>query len=115
MLANAGDMIVKAIEQDSGAIGFCGFGHATDGVKALALSEGGRSYVPLTRESVANRSYPLTRTVYIFVNRKPATPIVREFLRYVLSAQGQEEVARQSVYLPLPAETVRKELAKLRD
>jgi phosphate transport system substrate-binding protein len=115
LLANAGDLIVKAVERDEGAIGFCGFGHATEGVKALPLSEDGRRYVALTRENVANRSYPLTRTVYIYINRQPATPLVREFLRYVLSAEGQKDVGRQDVYLPLSAGTVRNELEKLRD
>ena len=113
LLANAGDLIVQAIAGDEAAIGFCGFGHATDQVKALALSEDGRRYVPLTRENVLNRSYPLTRTVYIDVNSAPANPQVREFLRYVLSAEGQKGVERQSVYLPLPAGFTRAELAKL--
>jgi len=113
LVANAGDLIVKAVERDEGAIGFCGFGHATGGVKALALSEDGRNYVALTRENVANRTYPLTRTVYIFINRKPATPWAGEFLRYVLSAEGQKDVGQQQVYLPLPAKTVRGELARL--
>jgi phosphate transport system substrate-binding protein len=113
LLANAGDLIVKAIAEDEAAIGFCGFGHATDQVKALALSEDGRRYVPLTRENVLDRSYPLTRTVYIDVNSAPANPLVQEFLRYVLSAEGQKGVERQSVYLPLPAGFARAQLAKL--
>jgi phosphate transport system substrate-binding protein len=113
LLANAGDRIVKAIANEPGAIGFCGFGHVTAGVKALALSENGGPYVALERKNIENRSYPLTRTVYIFINRKPSTPIVAEFLRYVLSAAGQRDVARQDVYLPLPAAFVKQELAKL--
>jgi phosphate transport system substrate-binding protein len=115
LLANAGDLIVKAVERDEGAIGFCGFGHATASVKALALSEDERDYIPLTRQNVANRTYPLTRTVYIYINRAPATPLVREFLRYVLSAEGQKDVTRQDVYLPLPAKFARGQLAKLED
>ena len=113
LLANAGDLIVKAIAADEAAIGFCGFGHATDQVKALALSEDGRRYVPLTRENVLNRGYPLTRTVYIDVDSTPVDPRVREFLRFVLSAEGQRCVERQSVYLPLPGGFTRAELAKL--
>jgi phosphate transport system substrate-binding protein len=113
LLANAGDRIVKAIASEPGAIGFCGLGHATAAVKALALSENDGPYVAPERKNVENRSYPLTRTVYIFINRKPSTPIVAEFLRYVLSAAGQRDVARQNVYLPLPAAFVKAELAKL--
>jgi phosphate transport system substrate-binding protein len=114
LLANAGDLIVKSVERDESAIGFCGYGHAAAGVKALALAGDDGRYVPLTRENVANRTYPLTRTVYIFIHRK-ITPQVREFLTYVLSAEGQRDVARQDVYLPLPAGFVSRERAKLRN
>lgn len=113
LLANAGDRIVKAVEHEPGAMGFAGFGHVTSGVKALALSEDDGPYVPLERRTVENRSYPLTRTVYMFVNRQPSTPLVGEFLRYILSGSGQADVARQNIYLPLPAELVKKERAKL--
>jgi phosphate transport system substrate-binding protein len=113
LLANAGDRIVRAIESDPVAIGFCGFGHIASGVKALALSENDGPYVTLDRKNVESRIYPLTRTVYFFVNRQPSNPAVTEFLRYVLSGAGQREVARQNVYLPLPAGFVRTELAKL--
>jgi phosphate transport system substrate-binding protein len=115
LLANAGDLIVKAIEQDEAAIGFCGYGHVTDKVKALALSEDGVHYIPLTRENVLDRSYPLTRTVYIYLNRTPPNSLAHDFLRYVLSAEGQAGVARQGVYLPLPAKFARAEQAKLTD
>jgi phosphate transport system substrate-binding protein len=65
---------------------------------------------------VTNRSYPLTRTVYFYVNRapgKPANPLVQEFMRYILSREGQAEVARQEIYLPLTSAMVLKERAKL--
>ncbi len=116
LLANAGDLIVRAVAQDDAAIGFCGYGHATAADKALPLAAAADArYVPLTRENVANRSYPLTRSVYIYANRHPANPMVFEFLRYVLSAQGQRDVTRQDVYLPLPDGFVRNEREKLRD
>ena len=113
LVANAGDLIVKAIAADPEAIGFCGYGHVTPEVKALALSTDGAAFVPLTRENVLNRSYPLTRTVYIYLNRAPRTPLAAEFLRYVLSAEGQAGVAKQDVYLPLTAAAAREELTKL--
>jgi phosphate transport system substrate-binding protein len=65
---------------------------------------------------VANRSYPLTRTVYFYINRtpgKPVSPLVREFLRYILSREGQADVARQEIYLPLTPAMLLKERAKL--
>jgi phosphate transport system substrate-binding protein len=74
-----------------------------------------------TRATVADRSYPLSRSAYIYVapdmptgDRARMDPKVREFLRYVLSRQGQEDVQREGDYLPLTAAKVREELEKLR-
>jgi phosphate transport system substrate-binding protein len=84
-------------------------------VKALALSEDGARYVALTRENVLNRTYPLTRTIYIYLNREPANALAHEFLRYVLSEEGQRTVLRQDVYMPLTPQAAGEELSKLPD
>jgi phosphate transport system substrate-binding protein len=115
--SNAGDLMVRDLANDPEGIAFCGLGHKTAQVKALALAADKRGpYVELTRQNVANRTYPLTRTVYFYINRtpgKPVTPVVREFLRYILSSEGQADVARQEIYLPLTPAMVLKERAKL--
>jgi phosphate transport system substrate-binding protein len=115
--ANAGDLMVRDLANDPDGIAFCGFGHKTAQVKALALAADERGpYIELTKPKVANRSYPLTRTVYFYINRtpgKPVNPVVREFLRYVLSHEGQADVARQEIYLPLTPAMVLKERSKL--
>lgn len=82
---------------------------------ALAAHEGG-PYVMPSKESFEDRSYPLVRNIYIFLNRKPGTtldPRLREFLRYVLSRDGQDTVRRNGSYLPLPAAAAAEELRKL--
>jgi phosphate transport system substrate-binding protein len=82
---------------------------------ALAVKDGG-PYIEPTEESFQNRTYPLTRSIYIYLNRPPGRPLdakVREFLRYILSREGQEAVQRAGKYLPLPAEVVREQLKKL--
>ncbi len=82
---------------------------------ALAASEGGQ-YVEPTKENFQNRTYPLTRSIYIYLNRAPGTaldPKSKEFLRYILSREGQEAVLREGKYLPLTAETVREQIKKL--
>ena len=76
--------------------------YRTPQVKPVALAETARGpYLLPTRETVANRTYPLTRTTYMYftVDTKtgdPANPRVdpkvREFLRYILSRQGQADV-----------------------
>jgi phosphate transport system substrate-binding protein len=80
-------------------------------LRVVPLSSGdGTGYVMPTRESIQNRTYPLARSIYMFVQRASGTDLpapVREFLDYVLSRQGQETVRASSVYLPLTAAAVR--------
>lgn len=40
-------------------------------------------------------------------------PMVKEFLRFILSQEGQAEVQRDGKYLPLTAAMVREQLKKL--
>lgn len=87
------------------------------GLKPLALAEhDGGPYITPSRESFQNRTYPLVRSLYIYFNRKPGTPVdalFKEFLQYVLSREGQQAVARNGNYLPLPADVVRDQRKKL--
>ncbi len=72
--------------------------------------------VTATRETLIDRSYPLTRVVLACYNRKPGTPtdpLVREFLRYVLSREGQEAAAHESSYLPLAASSATLQIKNL--
>ena len=91
--------------------------NATPNVKVVPLADTkGAPFVMPTIESVYTHKYPLSRYVYIFVNRppgKPLAPKVKEFLKLVLSKQGQEVVAKEGVYMPLQPEVVKEELAKL--
>jgi len=87
------------------------------GIKLLAIAPrgGGRPVLP-SRESFQDRSYPLVRSIYMYLNRAPGKaldPKLTEFLRYVLSREGQEIVARNGSYLALPAAVVREQLQKL--
>jgi len=87
------------------------------GIKVIAVAprEGG-AYVMPSKESFQDRTYPLVRSIYIFLNRPPGKPLdpkLKEFLRYVLSREGQETVARNGSYLPLTPAVVREQLKKL--
>lgn len=82
---------------------------------ALIPREGGPAIAP-SRESYQARTYPLTRSIYIYLNRPPQHPVnpnVKEFLRFILSRQGQQAVIDHGRYLHLPAAVVREELGKL--
>jgi phosphate transport system substrate-binding protein len=111
--------MLTELSQDKHGIAFTG-AWQVEGfprVKPIALAaQAGGPYVEPSKQSFQDRTYPLTRSVYLFINRppgQPADPKVKEFLRYVLSREGQEAVARGGVYLPLPVAVVREQLQKL--
>ena len=88
-----------------------------DGIKPLALlgENGGHAVLP-SAKSFQDRSYPLVRRIYIYLNRPPGEPVpprIREFLRFILSAQGQAIVADGSGFLPLPSDVIVEERARL--
>lgn len=87
------------------------------GIKPLALAahEGG-PYVEPSLETVRQRTYPLARSVFIFLRNQPGHPVapkLKEFLRYILSRQGQTSVARNGKYLPLTSEVCREQIKRL--
>ena len=109
--------VIEALDRDPDGIGYSSIAYLTPGTKpvALATREGG-PYVPMTLRTVQNRTYPLDDEVYFYLDRDPAKPTdpkVREFMRYLLSREGQEAVQRDGKYLPLTAEVVQAQLAKL--
>lgn len=110
--------VVEALARDRAGIALSALGVATPAVKPVALSaeDGGPAFAP-TPANVAARRYPLSRAVWIYVNREPKAPLepkVAEFLRYVLSREGQQEVERGGDYLPLPAVVLVEQLRRLR-
>ena len=100
-----------------GGLTYALLSNVTSNVKVLPIAEKeGTPFLAPTVENVYSHAYPLSRFVYIFVNRPPGKalePKVKEFLQLVLSREGQDVVAREGVYIPLTPETVREERAKL--
>lgn len=114
---DAYQQVVDAVAADRNGIGLAGAGYRNPHAKLVALAvEAGGPFVPATRENVANRTYPLARPVRFYINSGPAIPAdpdVVEFLRYILSREGQELVLREGDFLPLTAASARDELRKL--
>lgn len=108
--------VVQGVTEDRYGIGYSGIGYRTSGVKAVALAEAEGGYFSSgSYEDVVGGKYPLNRFLYVYVNKGPGKaldPIVREFLKLVLSKEGQEVVLKDG-YLPLSAKVVAEELAKL--
>jgi phosphate transport system substrate-binding protein len=110
--------VVDALGADRQGIAIAGAGYQNPNAKLVALAaEDGGPYVEATPENVASRSYPLARPVRFYINHGPATaadPKVIEFLRYVLSREGQRQVLREGDFMPLTAEVVREQLELLK-
>ena len=100
-----------------GGLTYALLSNVTSNVKVVPIADkDGAAFVAPTVENVYSHAYPLSRFVYIFVNRPPGQPLapkVKEFLQLVLSREGQDVVAREGVYIPLTPEVVREERAKL--
>ena len=111
------EQVMEAINKDPYGIGYSTISSLKPQTKVVALAaKDGAPYVDLTMDNVRNRSYPLFDEVYFYLNRlpgKPVDPKVKEYLRYILSREGQEAVQRDGKYLPLTAEAIRDQLKKL--
>jgi phosphate transport system substrate-binding protein len=106
--ASALEAIVHAISVDADGIGYSGFGYATPNTKTVALAESsGAPFYGGQAEEVARRLYPLSRQIYLCINRAPGQPLaalIREFIRFALSQEGQQAVALNPMpFLPLTA------------
>lgn len=101
--------VVQSVSSSLNAIGYSGIGYRTSSVRAvpLAAKEGG-PYIEATPEQAATGDFPLSRYLYVYVNKRPnqaLAPLDREFVKLMLSKQGQEVVNRDG-YVPLPAAVV---------
>ena len=102
-LYSASEQIADALRHDPAGLAVATLAQARPGIKALALSRDGDAIYP-TLSRFIDASYPLTRGVYIYIHRakdKPVDAKVAEFLRFILSAEGQAQVQAQGDYLPL--------------
>ncbi|MBK8725314.1 MAG: phosphate ABC transporter substrate-binding protein [Holophagaceae bacterium] len=110
--------VVQSVSTDKGAIGYSGIGYATSGVRAVPMSMKGRyndQAFQATYENALSGKYPMTRFLFVYVNKdpkKPMDPLTREFLKFVLSKEGQEIVVKDG-YLPLTAAMEGSELKKV--
>jgi len=109
--------VVQGISEDRYGIGYSGIGYSTSGVKMLPLAvKPGQPFIEPTQANTRNGTYPLWRYLYIYVNQapgKPLSPIVKEFLAYVYSREGQSDVLRDG-YFPVDATLAEKQLGQIR-
>ena len=108
--------VVQGVTVDRYAIGYSGIGYATAGVRAVPLAEkAGAACVEATAENAYAGKYPLARYLYVYINRTPnkaLDPLMREFVRFMFTREGQEAVIKDGYY-PIPNSIAKEEVGKV--
>jgi len=110
--------VVQSVSASLNGIGYSGIGYTTSSVRTVPLArDSEKPFVEATPENAVAGTYPLARFLYVYLNKQPLEeldPITLEFLKLVLSRQGQQVVVKDG-YIPLPAQVAERERAKLSD
>jgi len=108
--------VVQGVTKSVNGIGYSGIGYKTSGVKAVPLARNeGEDSIPATTENALSGKYPLSRFLFVYVNKepnKPLPPLEKEFIKMVLSRIGQMVVVKDG-YIPLAAAVAAREMAKI--
>jgi phosphate transport system substrate-binding protein len=112
-----GQQILDALAKDKYGIAVSNIRYVGPNVKALAIgvTPAGPFY-DVSKQTLIDQTYPLSRLIPAVVDREPGMPVdpkVKEFLRYLLSREGQEVVVRDGRYLPLSPAAAEREMRKL--
>ena len=108
--------VVQSVSTSVNGIGYSGIGYKTSGVRAVPLTKkAGGEFIEATPDNAVSGTYPLSRFLYVYVNKHPnkeLAPLEKEFVKLILSRQGQEVVIKDG-YIPLPAKVVEKYLGEI--
>jgi phosphate transport system substrate-binding protein len=103
------NVIITAMEGSSSALGFVGFAFAEeagDAIKELEI-DGGDGCVAPSAETVSDGSYPLSRSLYIYVSSEAAARAeVAAFVDYYVSDEAMTTLVEEVGYIPLPADRI---------
>jgi phosphate transport system substrate-binding protein len=101
--------VVQGVGGDQYALGYSGIGYKTAGVRALPLAGDDGTFYEANYENCLSGDYPMARFLTVAVNKKPGQPLepkTLEFLKFVLSKEGQAIVEKDG-YFPMPAEVAK--------
>ena len=112
-----GQQILDTLAKNPAGIAISNVRYANPLVRPLALARAaGEPFYEPTKANLIAQTYPLGRIIPAFIDVPPGQPVdpkVREFLRYILSREGQQALVHDSDYLPLGADAIRQQLEKL--
>ncbi len=107
--------VVQSVASTLSGIGYSGVGYRVAGVRLLPIARQGNEFVYPSRENILTGDYPLSRYLYVYVNKHPSkalSPIEAEFIKFIYSAQGQALVEKDG-YVSITEEFAKQELAKV--
>ena len=107
--------VVQGVATDKFAIGYSGIGYKTADVRAVPLGKKTGDCIEPSAENAYSGEYPLARFLYIYLNKnpnEPLDPLRGEFIKYVLSKQGQQAVIKDGYY-PITAAVVERDAKAL--
>jgi len=98
--------IIAGIEGSDSSFGWVGFAFAEgagDQVREIAV-DGGDGCVEPSIDTIADGSYPLSRSLYIYVNAAEAesNPALAEYVDFYLGEEGLGALVEEAGYVPLP-------------
>jgi phosphate transport system substrate-binding protein len=114
------NVIIKGIEDSNNSLGWVGFAYAEENAQNLkilgvspatdASGEGSSDCVTPSRDTISDGSYPLSRSLYIYVNRSriKANAALRAFVDLYLSDAGIQQGVQQAGYVDIPADRIAK-------
>ncbi len=100
LLMSSSQAIFDEIYQNPHAIGYVGMGFINGHIKALSISQtDSGDYVYPNIENVMSGKYPISRPLYLYTNQE-VSEIVKDFIKYALSEEGQKIVA-ETDFVPI--------------
>jgi phosphate transport system substrate-binding protein len=104
------NVIISAMEGSDSPLGFVGFAFAEGAAEQVKILEvdGGDGCVAPSRDTIADGSYPLSRTLYIYVNKGKLaeSPALQAFVDYYVTDTGLVEAVTGTGYVELPADQI---------
>ncbi len=104
--------VIQSVSSSKNAIGYSGIGYLTSSVKAVPISKKGKKYIEANKDNALKGKYPLTRMLYVYVNKHPSKPLgalEKEFIKMILSSEGQAIVNKDG-YISLPKKQIKRAL-----
>jgi phosphate transport system substrate-binding protein len=112
-----GQQIVDALAADRYGIAISNVRYAVPEVKTVALArQPGEPAMQADQATLIAQQFPLVRIIPAFIDQAPGQPVepaVREFLRFMLSREGQQALIEETGYLPIGPEIIARQLAQL--